>query len=190
MRVESRPQIILTAQDINQIVRDGSGKAVEYDGGMVLVNIEDNSTFSDKMMESFLPDVDKDVLTEELISAVRSSNSDLSQGEVEEIVAVLNEKFGTGLDREDFMLKEVFSPNLKERAETVGENDNKTCQCQMTDEESEKENDSMLDSFDPSDNVKQEVAAIIARQCAVPEDEALGAADRLRQEGLLVQEDA
>lgn len=179
MNIETAPVIELQSLDIKRLYeRDTPEFISQFEGGNVpiLISLDSDDDFTNNIAHTVIRDADTEAISEALVQAVDNHRSDHTENTIEEIVAVLNENFGTRQPRDEFMLDNKFSSKDKLDEDIKVE---KT-----------EPDESLLDSFDPDDNVKQESAAIIAKYCSVPENEALAAADSLRQNGLLVENES
>lgn len=146
MEVKQDPRVILNAQDINEIFRTLGGKSIEMDDGrLVSFEIEmrhardEDSVFANEMISHVLKDAGTDEVTDAIIQAVRSSNSQWTSNEVEGLVARLNEKFGTGLDSADFMMQETFQRGSREEPWSREDVDDAVLEDVPTEEELEQE---------------------------------------------------
>lgn len=209
MEVKNDPRIVLSAQDINEIVRTIGGKSIELDDGRLVsfeVDMRNEDEFADKLIHHFLKDASTSAVTDAVVHAARSSHGDWTGNEIESLVAVLNEKYGTGRDREDFMLAEEFAHGSSgdvwsegdveefmeeveniEGVEQVNMEDRQTVSGFIQEALDEEEESSMLDQFDPNDTVKQKAAVAIERELGLTEELSMEIAHTLRENDLLAE---
>lgn len=208
MQIKHDPRLVLTAYDINNMYRNDGGRTTSVDIGdgqsmNISVDIETGpgkENFANNIIQAFLKDADVDIFADAIIEAARTSNSAWTNNEVEILVARLNEKFGTGTAPKDFIMSERFSSDAEdgddeiwssgwsndEVEEFLDESSEEELNPDNLLQEGEEEDEiSMLDSFDPADEVKQEAHHLLTSEAGMSDEFAMHVADLLRQNDLL-----